>query len=100
MNIDSLTFLYLFLPLALLIFYLTPKKFKTAVLALISTSFVAFSNPENAIFFVFDILLQFGISEAIFKNSEKPKTKKEQKKNKSDEICQNGLTSLSNCGTL
>ena len=71
MNIDSLTFLYLFLPLALLIFYLTPKKFKTAVLALISTSFVTFSNPENAIFFVFDILLQFGISEAIFKNSEK-----------------------------
>ena len=76
MNIDSLTFLYIFLPLALLIFNVTPKRFKTSALAVISIAFVGFSQPKNIILFIFDILLQFGISEAMFRNFEKPKIKK------------------------
>ncbi len=76
MNIDSLTFLYFFLPAALFVFYLTPKKFKSSVLAFVSVVFVAFSQPENAVFFILDLLLQFGISEAFFRNFEKTKVRK------------------------
>lgn len=76
MNINSLTFLYLFLPAALVVFNLTPKTFKNTVLAFISITFLVLSQPGNAVFFIFDILLQFIISEAMFKNFEKEKTKK------------------------
>ncbi|MBQ7875117.1 MAG: hypothetical protein IJ306_08200 [Oscillospiraceae bacterium] len=76
MAINSLTFLYFFLPAALIIFNLAPKKFKSAVLAAISAAFVLFSEPELFPVFSLDVLLQYGISEAMFRSSEKPKTKR------------------------
>ena len=76
MEINSLTFLYLFLPAALVVFNLTPQKFKNGVLALISVVFIAFSQAQNFVFFLADLILLFIISKAMAANSEKPKTKK------------------------
>ena len=76
MNIDSLTFLYLFLPAALFVFNLAPKSRKNSVLALVSVIFLVISQPENAFFFLFDIILQFGISKTMSAYSENIKKKK------------------------
>jgi len=76
LEINSLTFLYLFLPAALVIFNLTPRKFKNSVLALISLVFIVFSQPQNFVFFLADIILLFIISKAMSANSEKNKAKK------------------------
>lgn len=76
MKINSLTFLYLFLPAALIIFNLTPQKLKNLVLAAISMLFLALSQPENFVFFFADIILLFIVSNAISANSEKTKLKK------------------------
>ena len=76
MKINSLTFLYLFLPAALIIFNLTPQKLKNPVLAAISMLFLALSQPENFVFFFADIILLFIVSNAISANSEKTKLKK------------------------
>ena len=64
MEINSLTFLYLFLPAALVVFNLTPQKFKNGVLAVISLVFIAFSQAQNFVFFLADLILLFIISKA------------------------------------
>ena len=76
MNINSLTFLYLFLPGALLVFNLAPKKLKSIVLAVISGGFILFSKPEDFIFLSADIIILYILSEALSKNSENQKRKK------------------------
>lgn len=76
MAINSLTFLYFFLPAALIIFNLAPKKLKSAVLAVISAAFVLLSDAELFPFFIVDILIQYGISEAMLRAAEKPKSRK------------------------
>lgn len=74
METGSLTFLYIFLPAALIIYNLAPKKAKSAVLALVSLGFIWLSQPENILFFAADILFLFGLSKALIKA--KPKAKK------------------------
>ncbi len=76
MAINSLTFLYIFLPAALIFYNAVPKKFKTATLAVISALFAVFSNPELFIYFAADIIFLFVLSEIMFKNSENPKKQK------------------------
>ena len=76
MEINSLTFLYIFLPAALIVFNLTPQKFKKISLMLISFGFIALSQAENFLFLLGDVVLQFIISKAMFKNRENQKIKK------------------------
>ncbi len=76
MDINSLTFLYLFLPAALIIFNLTPKKFKSGMLAFISAVFFVLWKPEFFPVFSADVILQYILSEAMRKNSENLKRKK------------------------
>ncbi len=71
MDFGSLTFLYLFLPASLIIFNIVPKKHKNAVIAAVSAAFIAFSQPDNFLLLFADILLQFVLSEAMFRFSEK-----------------------------
>lgn len=52
MSIDSLVFLFLFLPLALAIYYLGNDKAKEYILLCISLIFYALGSPENIIIFV------------------------------------------------
>ena len=76
MEINSLTFLYIFLPAALILFNLAPQKLKSGVLALVSLCFIAFFNAENFIFFFSYVLLLFIISKAMSANFEKTKIKR------------------------
>ena len=76
MDVNSLTFLYFFLPAALTIYNLTPKKGKSAVLALISAVFLGFSMPQLFIVFALDIVILYLLSEAMFKNFENSKARK------------------------
>ncbi|MBQ6877545.1 MAG: hypothetical protein IJO22_03980 [Oscillospiraceae bacterium] len=76
MAINSLTFLYIFLPAALILYNIVPKKLKTAVLAVLSGLFVLFSQPENFFYFAADIVFLFVLSEFMHRFSEKPKKKK------------------------
>lgn len=76
MKINSLSFLYIFIPAALVIYNFAPKKLKNASVAIISLAFLAFSQTENFIFFFADIVFQFFISKLLFASLEKPKLKK------------------------
>lgn len=76
MNINSLTFLYLFLPGALLVFNLAPKKLKSFFLAVISGGFILFSNPGDFLFISAEIIILYVLSEALSRNFENPKRKK------------------------
>lgn len=70
MQLGSLTFLYLFLPVALIIFNLAPKKAKSWVLAAISAAFVALAQWKYFWLFAANILFQFVMSELMRKNGE------------------------------
>ena len=70
MDFGSLTFLYLFLPAALIVFNLVPKKYKSTVVAVVSAAFIAFSIPENFLFFAANVFIQFALSKAMFRFSE------------------------------
>lgn len=76
MDINSLTFLYIFLPSALIVYNFTPQKLKNTVLAVISVVFLALSQPENFIFFFLDIILQFFMARILYSNLENPKLRK------------------------
>ena len=76
MEISSLTFLYFFLPAALIIYNLTPKNFKSTVLAAISVLFLGLSQPESFLIFALDIAAMFALSEGMIRNAEKPKAQK------------------------
>ena len=76
MEVSSLTFLYIFLPAALILFNLVSKKFKSAVLAAVSLCFLWLSQPDFFLLFAGFILLQFGISETMFRFEEKAKNRK------------------------
>ena len=72
MGFNSLTFLYLFLPAALILFNIAPKKLKNSVVAAVSLGFIGFSQPGNFVFFLADIILLFILSKAISANSSVP----------------------------
>ncbi len=76
MSIDSLTFLYLFLPASLIIYNLTPKKFKSAALTFISAIFFALWEFELFAVLSIDVILCRFISEAMKKAVDDPKKKK------------------------
>ncbi len=76
MSINSLTFLYLFIPGALIVFNLTPQKLKSAALAVISAAFFALWEVELFPVFALALLVQFFISEAMRKSGDNHKKKK------------------------
>lgn len=65
MQLYSLTFLYLFLPAVLIIYNLTPEKFKNAALTLISLSFFALAQPNYFLLFAGNLALQYAFSELL-----------------------------------
>lgn len=76
MQFGSLTFLYLFLPLSLMVFNLTPKKLKSWALAAISAAFVAMAQMKYFPLFAANILFQFAMSELMRKNPQNKRLKK------------------------
>lgn len=76
MQFGSLTFLYLFLPAALLVFNLAPKKLKSWALTAISAGFVALAQWKYFPLYAINIIFQFAMSEFMRKNDENHKKKR------------------------
>lgn len=60
MLFSSLEFLYVFLPLALLLYFLTPRKWKNLALLLLSLAFYAYGEPVYVLLMVATIALNYG----------------------------------------
>lgn len=76
MEFSSLTFLYFFLPAALVLFNLTPKKYKNIAIAIISSAFVFLFESNLFLLYVGDISLLYLISEAMVRFGKNKKSKK------------------------
>ena len=61
MIFSSVTFLFLFLPITLLLYYLVPQKAKNTVLLLASLLFYAWGEPVYVILMLYSILLNYGM---------------------------------------
>ncbi len=59
MVFSSLTFLYLFLPIALILYYLVPMNWKNAILTLVSLVFYAWGEPVYVVLMLYSILLNY-----------------------------------------
>ncbi|WP_343253212.1 MBOAT family O-acyltransferase [Ligaoa zhengdingensis] len=59
MNLYSLSFIYLFLPLSVFVYYLTPARAKNAILVLISLCFYALAEPRYLPLMVGSVLLDY-----------------------------------------
>lgn len=59
MVFSSLLFLFLFLPIALILYYLSPDKFKNIVLLLMSLFFYAWGEPVYVFLMVFSIAIDY-----------------------------------------
>ena len=73
MVFNSLYFLYVFLPLSLILYFVSPKKIRTYTLVLISIVFYAWGTPEYILLLLFSILFNYisGIEIGHFQENEK-----------------------------
>ena len=65
MLFSSLTFLFVFLPVTLLLYYLSPKNWKNSVLLLISILFFAWGGVSYTLLFIGSIFLNFFFAKQI-----------------------------------
>ena len=76
MQFGSLTFLYLFLPVSLLVFNLAPKKLKSWALTVISAAFVALAQWKYFWLYAVNLIFQFAMSEFMRKSGDDHKKKR------------------------
>lgn len=75
MLFSSIPFLFYFLPIVLIVYFLTPKKFKNAVLLLSSLFFYGWGEPKYLILMVLSIVLFYLCGIAIGKSETQKKKK-------------------------
>lgn len=77
MVFSSLTFLFAYLPIVLLVYYICPIKFRNLILFIVSLLFYGWGEPIYVLLMVFSILLNYSFGILIDKNQEnKDKAKK------------------------
>ena len=78
MAFNTIQFLFLFLPVAIILYFLVPGKIKSLILILLSLVFYAWGDPSQLILLVFSILFNFagGIEIAALKRNEQHKAAK------------------------
>ena len=59
MDFSTITFLFLLLPLSLILYYIVPKKLKNAVLLIVSLLFFAWGTPEYLVLIACSILFNY-----------------------------------------
>lgn len=75
MLFSSITFLYYYLPITLLIYFAVPKRFKNPVLLLASLLFYGWSEPKLIILMILSVIVHFIAGLLIDKNRGKQKEK-------------------------
>lgn len=71
MLINSLNFIFAFLPIALIIYYLVPERWKNVVLVLFSIYFYAWGEPVYVILMLFSAVLHYVMALEIGRQQEK-----------------------------
>ena len=61
MVFSSVTFLFIFLPVVLLLYYAVPAKYRLAILLLCSLVFYAWGEPLYVLLMIFSVLINWGI---------------------------------------
>ena len=59
MLFSSLTFLFIFLPLVLLIYFISKDKYKNIILLIFSLIFYAYGEPKYIVLMLFSIILNY-----------------------------------------
>ncbi|CCY99962.1 mBOAT family protein [Clostridium sp. CAG:793] len=59
MLFNSITFIYYFLPIVLIIYFAVPKKLKNIVLLISSIIFYAYGEPRYVILMIIEIILAY-----------------------------------------
>ena len=59
MTLSSLTFLFLFLPVALLLYLILPGRAKIYMLGIISLVFYAWGNPRDIVLLLFSVVFNY-----------------------------------------
>lgn len=59
MIFNSISYIYLFLPLALLFYYLTPMKLRNISMLILSVLFIAWGNPSSLILIFFSFIVNY-----------------------------------------
>lgn len=71
MIFSSITFLYFFLPLLLLIYFIVPKKYKNLTLLIFSLIFYFLGEPKYIIILILSCIINYYISKLIFNKKNK-----------------------------
>lgn len=59
MLFNSITFIYYFLPIVLIIYFVVPKKLKNIVLLISSIIFYAYGEPRYVLLMIIEIILAY-----------------------------------------
>lgn len=59
MLFNSITFIYYFLPIVLIIYFAVPKKLKNIVLLISSIIFYAYGEPQYVLLMIIEIILAY-----------------------------------------
>lgn len=59
MSLNSIFFIFLFLPISLILYYITPKSFRSIPLLVFSLVFYAWGTPEYLILILFSVLFNY-----------------------------------------
>ena len=78
MIFSSLYFLFIFLPISLILYLVTPKRFRNVTLVIVSLLFYTWGNPSYIILMLFSIVFNYitGIEIGEFHATERPKAAK------------------------
>ena len=74
MTFNSLFFLFVFLPLSLLLYYVVPKKYRTIPMIVVSLLFYAWGTPQYLLILAFSVLFNYitGLEISYFKEEDRP----------------------------
>ena len=71
MLFSSITFLYYFLPILLIIYFLTPNKYKNLILLIFSLLFYFYGEPKYIIVLIFSCIINYFFGLALEKKKNK-----------------------------
>jgi len=71
MIFSSITFIYYFLPILLLIYFISPKKYKNIILLIFSLIFYFIGEPRYIIILLISCIINYYISKLLYKDNKK-----------------------------
>lgn len=76
MLFSSLTFIFIYLPIVLILYFFTPRKYKNILLLVVSLLFYSWGEPKYIIIMIFSIVINYIFGIIMDKNKEKTTNKK------------------------